>query len=84
MEQRTNRSEVARLLDQIELEYVAATRGLTDFAESARHRIISARQERLGRLHEQLQKVAGDEAIHLFSARLDALTEREDHINDSL
>lgn len=66
-------SEVARLLQQIETEYLAAQRGLTGFAESARHAAISARLERMGGLHQDLRAVVGDDAIRLIAERLDTL-----------
>ena len=47
-----NHSEVARLLAQIEAEYIAATRGLLGLAATATHEAITARMENLGRLHE--------------------------------
>lgn len=68
---RSNPSEVARLLNQIEMEYIAAQRGLTGFAESARHAAITARLENMGRLHEDLRAIVGDDAIRLLAERLE-------------
>ncbi len=65
-------SEVAQLLNQIEAEYLAAQRGLTGFAESAKHAAITARMENLGRLHEDLRAIVGDDAIRLMAERLEA------------
>ncbi len=49
------KSEVAQLLQQISLEYEAATRGLTGLsAGSAKHSFITARLEQIGIYHEQL------------------------------
>ena len=66
-----NSSEVARILQQIEEEYVAARRGLTGLAECARHAFITARMENIGRLHERLQVLVGDQAMPLLCARLE-------------
>jgi len=54
------KSEVARLLQQISLEYEAATRGLTGLsARSAKHSFITARLEQIGAYHEQLASMVG-------------------------
>ncbi len=70
MKSDANPSEVARLLNQIEAEYLAAQRGLTGFAESAKHAVITARMERIGQLHEDLLALGGDEAARLVAERL--------------
>jgi len=72
MKQDTNQSEIARLLNQIEAEYLAAQRGLTGFAESAKHAAITARLENMGKLHEDLRTIVGDEATRLMSERLES------------
>jgi hypothetical protein len=55
------KSEVARLLQQISLEYEAATRGLTGLsAGSAKHSFITARLEQIGAYHEQLASMVGE------------------------
>ena len=55
------KSEVARLLQQISLEYEAATRGLTGLsAGSAKHGFITARLEQIGVYHEQLVSLVGE------------------------
>ena len=66
-----NASEVAYLLAQIEIEYVAATRGMSGFAVTAKHEAITARMENLGRLHESLHVIVGEEAIKLMAERLE-------------
>ena len=71
MESKINQSEVAQLLNQIETEYLAAQHGLTGFAESAKHAAITARMENMGRIHENLQAIVGDDAIKLIAARLE-------------
>ena len=55
------RSEVAQLLQQISLEYEAATRGLTGLsAGSAKHSFITARLEQIGVYHERLVSMVGE------------------------
>ena len=55
------KSEVARLLQQISLEYEATTRGLTGLsAGSAKHSFITARLEQIGVYHEQLASMVGE------------------------
>lgn len=71
MQPEQNSSEVVQLLNQIETEYLAATRGLVGFAEAARHAFITARMENLGSLHERLRSVVGDEATRLMAERLE-------------
>lgn len=70
-----NESEIARLLCQIETEYLAGKRGLTGFAESARHTTITARMENLGQLHQDLRALVGDDATKLMAERLEQLPE---------
>lgn len=63
-----NQSEVARLLAQISAEYEAAQRGLNGFAYgSAKHEFITARMENVGRLHDELHEIVGDEAIMMVA-----------------
>ncbi|MEO7018986.1 MAG: hypothetical protein ABI234_02420 [Ktedonobacteraceae bacterium] len=66
-------SQVARLLNQIETEYIAAQRGLTGMAESAKHAAINARMENIGKLHQDLQVVVGNTAHILVAACLEAI-----------
>ena len=73
MERVSNQSEIARLLSQIEIEYIASRRGLTDFAQSANHAAITARMEHMGRLHQDLQAIVGDDAIRLIAECLEAM-----------
>lgn len=72
MEQ-NNASEVAQLLNQIEAEYIAATRGISGFAVTAQHTTITARMENMGRLHEDLRAIIGDEAMRLIAERLESI-----------
>ena len=61
-----NHSEVARLMQQISLEYEAAQRGLTGSAITANHAFITARMERVSQHYEALKLVVGErEAIKL-------------------
>jgi hypothetical protein len=73
MEQKNNVSEVAQLLAQIEAEYIAATRGISGFASTAKHAAITARMENLGQLHENLRAIVGDDAIRLMAERLEVI-----------
>lgn len=73
MKSKPNSSEVARLLNQIEREYLAAQRGLTGFAESAKHAAITTRMEHMGLLHKDLCAIVGDDAIRLIAERLEAM-----------
>jgi hypothetical protein len=55
------KSQVAQLLQQISLEYEAATRGLTGLsAGCAKHSFITARLEQIGAYHEQLVSMVGE------------------------
>lgn len=67
MKQRPQSSEVAQLLRQIEQEFAAAQQGLTGFAESAKHAAITARMENLGKLHQSLHALVGDDAARLLA-----------------
>jgi hypothetical protein len=72
---RGEQSEVAQLLAQIETEYIAARRGMSGFAEIAKHAAITARLENMGRLHAHLQEIVGEDAIRLIAERLETLPE---------
>ena len=62
MEEIANKGEVARLMRQIELEYEAAQRGLYGFAAgAAKHEFITARMENMGRCHEKLKTLVGEQ-----------------------
>lgn len=68
---REQRSEVARLLEQISVEYEAAQRGLSGFAYGAsQHEFITARMENMGRIHSQLHSLVGDAAIAMIAEQL--------------
>jgi hypothetical protein len=74
MDQQTQQSEVARLLSQIEAEYLAATRGLSGFAATAKHAALTARMERMGQLHQDFQAIVGSEAMRLIAERLEHIS----------
>ena len=60
--QEENKSEVARLMRQIELEYEAAQRAMHGFAAgSGKHQFITARMENMGRHHERLRQLVGEQ-----------------------
>ncbi len=60
-------SEVANLLSRITAEYEAAQHGLSGLAYgTAQHEFISARMEKMGQLHSELQSIVGDAAISLI------------------
>ena len=61
MDEHENKSEVARLMRQIELEYEAAQRAMSGFAVGvAKHEFITARMEKMGRCHERLVTLVGE------------------------
>lgn len=63
-----NKSEVARILEQISLEYEAAHRLMYDFAAGAgKHQFISARMANMGNLHRELKKIVGDSATEMVA-----------------
>lgn len=69
------RSEVSTLLQQIEYEYQAAQTALDDYTVTAPHAFITAHLEQISQIHEQLQQIAGQDAIRLIAERLEALPE---------
>jgi len=63
----TCKSEVACLLEEIKQQHAAAERGLSGLAQgTARHKFISARMERIGQIHEELQRLVGPEQATLL------------------
>ncbi|WP_207229274.1 hypothetical protein [Ktedonosporobacter rubrisoli] len=56
-----NRSEVARLRQSIQEEYLAAQRGLYGLAQTAQHDFIQARMQGIGRHYEELSSLVGEE-----------------------
>jgi hypothetical protein len=63
----TNKSEVARIKQQIAIEYQAASRVFTDFNAKARHAYLTARQEKLGACLEELTlHMSPEDAMQIF------------------
>ena len=72
-----NNSEVARLLQRIHEEYESALSGLFGLAEgTSKHKVITAKMERIGELHEQLRTHVGDEAIALIIQQLETVPDK--------
>lgn len=72
--EKDNQSEIRHLLHTIEAEYRAAHCGLQGLASVAQHRVRTRRTEQIGRLHQQLQHIVGeDNAIQLVAQALDRL-----------
>ena len=73
MNEHENQSEVARIKRQIELEYEAAQRAMYGFAAGAgKHAFITARMENMGRCHEQLVTLVGEqEAVKALAQALE-------------
>ncbi|MFL5628598.1 MAG: hypothetical protein ACJ788_23700 [Ktedonobacteraceae bacterium] len=67
-EETENKSEVARLLKQIDLEFEAAQLGMSGLAEgTARHEFIKAKMEQVGVFETELAAHVGkDEANRLI------------------
>ena len=67
-----NKSEVARILNQIVQEYEAGHNGLYGMAQGlTRHSVIRTRMENMMKLQTELEKLVGDQAIELIAQRLD-------------
>ena len=67
-----NKSDVARLLTQIDQEYTAAQQGLHGLAQCAQHAFINAKYDRIGELQGDLGKLVGpDRAARLVFEQLD-------------
>ena len=66
------RSEVAQLLEQIELEYQAAQHGLSGLSGgTSRHDFIRHKMENMHEYHQALSQLVGqDEATKLVATRL--------------
>ena len=67
-----NKSEVARILAQIEQEYEAGHSGLYGLLQgTAMHSFNTARMENMAKLQNELEKLVGEQAIGLVAQRLD-------------
>lgn len=70
----TNKSEVARLREQIRLEYEASQRIFTGFTATAQHQYITKRQENIGACFERLRELMpSEEAIAVLAETLNSL-----------
>jgi hypothetical protein len=83
-----NKSEVARLMQQIDTEYNAAVQGLTGFSNgSARHTFINARMENMAMYFEELEKKFGPEAVEKalieWNEELASSTAKEGPLNNN-
>lgn len=54
-------SEVRRLIEQLDAECEAARLAMTGFAEVARHERITKRMENIGKIHDELKDIVGEE-----------------------
>lgn len=62
MNEDTCKSEMARLMRQIDLEYEAAERAMYGFAAgTTRHDFINARMENVGICFKELRQMVGDQ-----------------------
>ena len=67
MSEQGNKSEVARIRQQITDEYESAKRGLGAYAAVASHEVIKLKMERIRACHEELEKLVGPaEAIKII------------------
>jgi hypothetical protein len=65
-------SEVARILEQIRMEYEAAMQGLSGLSQGGtRHSFITTKMEHMGELQFELEKLIGDESIALVANALE-------------
>ena len=63
MQEQNNRSEVARLIDQIRAAFEAANTGMYGFAAgTARHKFIASKTDRAGELGTRLEQYVGHDA----------------------
>jgi hypothetical protein len=70
----TEQSEVARLLQQIALEYEGVKRGMDGLASVARHDFIHRKYEMIGQQTDQLGSLVGEgEALQLVCTLLASL-----------
>ena len=67
----SDKSEVARLREQIALEYQASQRVFTDFTPTAQHEYISKRQENIAGHFEELTKHMSPEEAMLLILQID-------------
>jgi hypothetical protein len=76
--QHMSQSEIARLRRQIQDEYVAAHRGLHEYATVAKHEIITNRFNQAGQYTDQLAQLVGEEeALHISTQIYIQVSEEE-------
>ena len=64
-------SEVAQLLQKIREEYESARIGLSGFAcGTSQHEVITRKMENMGKYHEELRALVGDESMALVAQAL--------------
>jgi hypothetical protein len=66
----SGKSEVARLVQQIEEEYAAARRGLHEYATVGRHEIITNRFNKAGQYIDQLAQLVGEKEAQYISTQI--------------
>lgn len=67
------KSDVARLLTQINSEYEAAQRSLSGLAQGiSQHQFMTKRMENIAGLHGELRGLVGDDAMELITEQLEA------------
>ncbi len=78
--------EIARLMQQIEIECEAMKLAMTGFRRVASHDIINRQYEQLGEHYESLGKLIGEkQAIEVVIATLDVVLDKEGlKLNSSL
>jgi flagellar biosynthesis/type III secretory pathway ATPase len=70
-----NQGEVARLREQIALEYQASQRVFTDFTPTAQHEYIRERQENIAAYFQDLTRyISSEEAVALIIAAENGIT----------
>ena len=73
------KSEVTRLMQQIEAEFQSASQALHGLTQgNAQHAFITKRMENIGGLHERLRELIGNEAMPLIVDKLDQLQQGQD------
>jgi hypothetical protein len=81
--QRENKSEVARLMEQIRAEHESAQRGLTGIAEgTAKHLFINAHMERMWALKDELGKEVSDAEALMLICRVLLGTDEENETGE--
>jgi hypothetical protein len=75
MNELSEKSEVARLKQQIAIEYLAAKQGFSGLAAgTAQHQFITSRMERMCTCHDKLKKLIGEqEATKLLVDAIETL-----------